>query len=295
MSVEPPPKLAIIGLGLLGASLGLALKGKKYRRIGWNRHYETSERALSMNVVDEAFENIEDALAVADITVLCLPIPQIIDYALRYSHCFKKASVVTDIGSVKGRIVNALTDKLAENGVEFIGGHPMAGTEKSGLDAAFKELYEGASVFVTPTASSTRAAVSSVASLWTDAGAAVVTETDAGAHDDLVAHTSHVPHVVSMVLTQTVLGDEKTKVQRYAGCAGGFRDTSRISSSSPVMWREIIENNPDAVLEGIENFEKRLGLIKKLIKNDEYDALEAEFAASKKLRDGWIKHREEKH
>jgi prephenate dehydrogenase len=292
MPVEPPKKLAIIGIGLLGASLGLALAGGNYKRIGWNRNSGTLKKALDMNVIDEAFEKIEDALAGADITVFCLPIPQIIEYALRYSKCFKPASLVTDIGSVKGRIVEALEDELAEQKVEFLGSHPMAGTEKNGLDAAFKELYEGATVFITPTAKSSSNAVSLITSLWTEAGAVSVTAINAAAHDSLVAHTSHVPHVVSMVLTQTVLGDEKTKTERYAGCAGGFRDTSRISSSSPVMWREIIENNPEAVLEGIRNFTTRLNLIKNIIEDKDYDTLQFEFSKSKKLRDEWIKHRE---
>lgn len=292
MPIEPPKKLAIIGLGLLGASLGLALAGKNYKRIGWNRNSETLKKALASNVIDEAFEKIEDALAVADITILCLPIPQIIEYALRYSQCFKPGSLVSDIGSVKGRILDALEDKLAERNVEFIGSHPMAGTEKTGLDAAFMELYKGATVFITPTAKSSPEAVSMITSIWTNAGAASVTAIDALNHDNLVAHTSHVPHIVSMVLTQTVLGDEMTKEERYAGCAGGFRDTSRISSSSPKMWREIIESNPEAVLEAIRNFETRLNLIKNIIEDRDYDTLQFEFAKSKKLRDDWIKHRE---
>lgn len=288
MPVTQNKRIAILGLGLLGASLGMSLAGKGYRRIGWNRTPVILEKALALDVVDESFEKIEDAVADADITVFCLPIPQIIEYALKYAGSFRKSSIVTDIGSVKVRIFEAIESRLADNGVEFLGSHPMAGTEKSGIDAAFGELYKGATVFLTPTERSSREAVESLTGLWKDSGAASVVPISAYTHDNLVAHTSHVPHVISMVLTQTVLGDEKTKIERYAGCAGGFRDTSRISSSSPEMWREIIENNREEVLEGIKSFERKLDAVKNMIEDEEYRSLQFEFAKSKKLRDEWI-------
>lgn len=284
-------KVAIIGLGLLGASLGLALQGRGCRRLGWTRRKEVREESLRRGVIDETSDSIENILAKADLTILCLPIPQIIEYSLKYADCFREGAVVTDIGSVKEAIVSVAEPELKKRGVHFVGGHPMAGTEKTGPDAAFKELYKGASVFVTVTDGTSREAVETVKSLWRKINTKPV-EIDAGTHDVLVAHTSHVQHIAALAITQAVLDcDDKMRDLRYAGCAGGFKDTSRIASSSPLMWREIIEHNQPAVLETVKEFEKRWRKIIKIIENKDYDALFNEFARGKELRDEWMRKR----
>jgi len=284
-------KIAIIGLGLLGSSLGLALKDKNVLRLGWARRKETRDEALKRGVVDECPEDINDVISRADISILCLPIPHIIEFGEKYASSFRKGSVVTDIGSVKSAITAPLEKALSPHGVSFIGSHPMAGTEKSGIEAAFAELYNGASVFITKTEKSDPAALEKVREFWKSLNMRIV-EIGTAEHDDLVAHTSHLQHVAALAITEAVLDcDPETLKLRYAGCAGGFKDTSRITSSSPQMWREIIEHNQPAVLESVKEFEKRWLNIIKIIENKDYDALYKEFAKGKKMRDTWVKFR----
>jgi len=284
-------KIAIIGLGLLGGSLGLALRGKEFVRLGWARRKETREEALRRGIVDESSENIEDIISQSDISILCLPIPRIIEFGEKYAAHFKKGSVVTDIGSVKGAITSPLEKALVLYGVFFIGSHPMAGTEKSGIEAAFSELYKGASVFITKTSQSSSAALETVKKFWQTINTRPV-EIGVLEHDELVAHTSHLQHIAALAITEAVLDcDPDTLKLRYAGCAGGFKDTSRITSSSPQMWREIIEHNQPAVLESVKEFEKRWLNIIKIIENKDFDALYQEFAKGKKMRDEWLKSR----
>lgn len=292
MKIKTPIRktVAIIGFGLLGTSLGLALKGKKYTRIGWSRRPESRKQALKNDVVDKVFENPEDAVSNADITVICLPVPMIIDFCAKFAQSWKKGAIVTDVGSVKEKIVKAVTPSLSRNGIHFIGSHPMAGSEQSGADAAESDLYEDAMVFLTPSPKTPANVVREVSDMWKSAGAQVM-EIDSRKHDSTVAHTSHVPHIVAAVLALTVLGDSKTRVQREKGCAGGFRDTTRIASSAPQMWREIIENNREAVLATIAEFEKNLKSFRENISNGEYSKLENRLQSAKDLRDSWISNR----
>ena len=283
--------IAIIGLGLLGASLGMALRGGAYRRLGWTRRGEVRSWALENDVIDETCDDIKEVLAKADLTILCLPIPRIMEYLETYADCWKPGAVVSDIGSVKEVIVNCGEKFLTPNGVHFVGGHPMAGTENSGPDAAFKELYAKAEVFVTKTPDSSADAIHCVKKLWESIGTKVL-ELGVSEHDNLVAHTSHISHIMALALTEAVLDcDPETLALRYSGCATGFRDTSRITSSSPSMWREIIENNQTAVLEVVKELGKRYTNLGKIIEDRDYDKLESEFAKGKKLRDAWMEYK----
>jgi prephenate dehydrogenase len=287
--------IAIIGLGLLGASLGMALKTAGYNRLGWTRRCEVREWAIEHDVIDETSKNVRDVLKKADITILCLPIPEIIRYVHDYAKCWRKDSIVTDIGSVKGIIVKCGESVLSPLGIHFIGSHPMAGTEKSGPESAFPELYDNAEVFVATTNNSNLEAVNKVIKFWESINTSVV-KIDSDKHDILVAHTSHVAHLLALALTQTVLDCPADELKlRYTGCATGFRDSSRISSSSPTMWREIIENNHSAVLDTVKEVEKRLQHLRRIIESNNFDQLEKEFLLGKKLRDNWIKYKKQKN
>jgi prephenate dehydrogenase len=287
--------IAIIGLGLLGASLGMALNGKGYRRLGWTRNSEVRDWAVTANIIDETDDDIIEIISRADVTVICLPIPRIMEYLETYATYWKPGSVVTDIGSVKEVIVNCGEKFLLPCEVNFVGSHPMAGTEKSGPEAAFAELYNNAEVFVTTTPQASSNAVSEVVDMWKSIGTSVV-EVGLKAHDILVAHTSHISHILALSLTEAVLdcNDDDQKL-RFSGCATGFRDTSRITSSSPSMWREIIENNQPAVLQTVKEFEKRWLNLIDIIESKEYDRLETEFTHGKKLRDTWIDYKNSNH
>ena len=290
-TVDKIQNVAIIGLGLLGASLGMALRGKKYKRFGWTRRAEVRKWALQNDVIDETDDDIGKILAQADLTIICLPIPKIMEYIENYAQYWKPGAVVSDIGSVKEVIVNCGEKYLMPSGVNFVGGHPMAGTEKMGPYAAFETLYDNAEVFVTNTCSTSSKAIEHVADFWETIGTKVV-RIGLLEHDNLVAHTSHISHILALALTEAVLDcDPETLALRYSGCATGFRDTSRITSSSPSMWREIIENNQPAVLEVVDEFAKRYERLSELIKNKDYDNLEAEFAKGKRLRDAWMDYK----
>ncbi|MDD4816838.1 MAG: prephenate dehydrogenase [Victivallaceae bacterium] len=288
--------VAVIGLGLLGASLGMALRGKCAKVLGWARREETRRRAVEVGAVDETGDDPAAILARADLTVLCLPIPVIIDFLRANAGYFKKGAAVTDIGSVKSSIVAAGEAALGPLGVFFVGSHPMAGTEKTGLDAAFKTLYRHAEVFVTPTAASPEPAVALVTEMWEAIGTRVNLLAP-GPHDELVAHTSHISHLLALGLTLSVLDeqDEHLLRLRFSGCATGFRDTSRIASSSPLMWRQIVEANRGPVLQAIAEFEAKFSLIKQLITEERFDEFERLFGEGKFLRDSWIGYKNKEH
>lgn len=290
----PVKNIAIIGLGLLGASLGMALRGRNYRRIAWTRREDIRKWALENDVADSVPEKIEDALAEADLTVLCLPIPKIIQYLKEYAHLWRHGAIVTDIGSVKGTIESAACG-LKQLGVEFVGSHPMAGTEKSGPESAFATMYENAEVFIVPPENADSRAVAEVEKMWRSIGTRTV-RIGATEHDHLVAHTSHVLHILASALALSILDetDDITRQRRFSGCATGFRDTSRIASSSPSMWREIIENNRPAVLAAMNDFEKRYGNLRRLVETGDFDEFERLFAHGKELRDSWVEYKKQK-
>lgn len=283
--------LLIVGLGLLGGSLGLALRDGPYRRLGFARRPETRVAALRCGAVDETGEDIAALLDRAELVVLALPIPATIEFIGRHAGDCRPGAVVTDVASIKGAVMAAAA-AFAGTGVSFVGSHPMAGTEKSGLAAAFAALYERADVFLVPPAGVDPAATAAVAALWRAVGARPV-EIDPAAHDILVARTSHTLHILASALTLDVLdvADPAEKRRRFAGCATGFRDTSRIASSNPVMWREIIEENRAAVLAALGDFERRYARFRALIEAGRFEEFEAEFAQGKRLRDEWLDYK----
>ncbi|MDD3119523.1 MAG: prephenate dehydrogenase/arogenate dehydrogenase family protein, partial [Victivallales bacterium] len=229
--------VAVVGLGLLGTSLAMALKAKKIPVTGWTRRREIRNWAVAQQIITATADDVESVLGQAAITVICLPIPEIIAFVRDHAGAWRPGAVVTDIGSVKEVIVTAGEAELVPRGVHFVGSHPMAGTEKSGPEHAFPELYDNAEVFVTPTKQTDPAAVAAVRQLWELIGTSVVA-IDPATHDNLVAHTSHISHLLALSLTEAVLDcREELRPLRYSGCATGFRDTSRIASSSPKMWR----------------------------------------------------------
>lgn len=287
--------VAVIGLGLLGASLGLALKKAPFRRLGWARRAETRTWCLQNDVIDQTAYDVRDVIREADLTVLCLPIPAIISFMVSHAAYFKKGSIVTDIGSDKGVIVAAGEAALAPYDVKFVGSHPMAGTEKNGCEAAFAELYDNAEIFVTESSQTDCSAANAVEKFWQQLNIAKVRRITPEIHDSLVAHTSHISHLLALALTLSVLdcSSDEEEALRYSGCATGFRDTSRIASSSPVMWREIIENNQPAVVAAARKCEKIYHEIVSSIEDGDFDRFETLFARGKELRDKWMLYKQQ--
>lgn len=283
--METKPVVSVLGLGLLGASFCMELEGK-YRRAGWGRNPEIREKALEKGIVDFVVDSPEEAFAVGDIVVLCLPIPVIMDFIRAYARFMKPGAVLTDIGSVKGVIETAA---LSVEGLHFVGSHPMAGTEKSGLENAFKGLYSNADVFVVPPPCAEEQDIVKVEEMWQSIGTRT-TRIKSREHDELVAGTSHVPHILASATTLGVLDvPEEERIIRFSGCATGFRDSSRVASSSPVMWREIVEQNTPAVLTAITELRKHLDEFEGMIRNGDFDSFEQKFARGKQLRDQWIR------
>lgn len=294
MPLLPLNKVAVIGLGLLGASLGLALKNSGVQRLGWARRKDTVEWCLEHDVIDRSAEDVAEVLREADLTIICLPIPVISEFIKQHAADFKKGSIVTDIGSDKGVIVAVGEEVLHPLQVHFVGSHPMAGTEKNGCQAAFAELYDNAEIFVTVTDNSEPSAVDTVEKFWHLLKIAQVRRLSPEMHDSLVAHTSHISHLLALALTLSVLecNDSTEEALRYSGCATGFRDTSRIASSSPLMWREIIENNQPAVVAAARKCEHIYHEIVSSIEDGDFDRFEALFARGKELRDKWMDYKQ---
>lgn len=284
--------VGIIGLGLLGGSLGMSLKGS-YRRIGWGRREDNRSAALELDAVDEVCASAEELLQKADITVLAIPVQATIDFMAEHAGNFPEGAVVTDVGSLKSEICSAAARLLAPRKVRFIGSHPMAGTEKHGVGAAFAGLYDNADVFILNGGGADPEAVSMISEMWQSAGGHPKFLTDARDHDALVARTSHVLHIVASALTSGILeaGSAEEQAKRFAGCATGFRDSCRIAASTPAMWREITEKNADAVLKAMDEFEERYFTLRRLIENGEFDRFQEEFARGKELRDQWMAYK----
>ena len=282
---DSKPSVSVLGLGLLGASLCMELEGK-YLRTGWSRNPENRRKAAERGIVDFQAETPEEAFAAGDIVVLCLPVPVITEYIRKYAGFLRPGAVLTDIGSVKGVIEEAAQ---SVPGLHFVGSHPMAGTEKNGIDNAFKGLYSRADVFIVPPAGAAEQDILAVENLWKSIETRT-TRLDSLAHDKLVAGTSHVPHILASATVLSVLDvPEQERPVRFSGCATGFRDSSRIASSSAAMWREIVEQNVPSVLSALDSLRKHLDEYELLIRNGNFDGFERKFARGKALRDEWIR------
>ena len=283
--------VSIIGLGLLGTSLGMALLGKNIRPSGWARRKEIRRAAVNTDVIDECFDTAAEAAKNADIVVLAMPIPQILEYMALLGKEMKPGAVLTDLGSIKHKMMEH-SDILPQE-ISYIGSHPMAGTEKSGFYAAFPTLYENADVFVTPDCKATPQQIDMVFELWKTVGGhpAVI---DSKHHDAIVARTSHVLHVLASALATGILDarDPETELELFRGCATGFRDTCRIASSNPQMWREIVEHNREAVLDALMEFDQVYNKFKQEIESGNFDAFERDFAHGKLLRDRWLEYKQ---
>ena len=248
--------LAIVGIGLMGSSLGLALKkrGVELRINAYARKTETRARALEIGAADEMFETPAAAAADADIVVICVPIWSISALTEKILPSLKSGAVVTDVGSTKAELSNRMKKLFAESEAFFVGSHPIAGSEKTGVDAGNPDLYQGRLAVVCP-AGAPRSAVDEISNLWKSVGSEVV-EMSAEEHDATLATTSHLPHMVAAALARSV-GTEKADF-----CGTGFFDTTRVASGSVDMWVDIIDTNRAALETELDRFHVELqGLI----------------------------------
>lgn len=282
-------KVAFIGIGLIGSSMirRMAADGLANVFVGCARSEATRKAAIDLGLVSQAFEDPADAVAGADLIVLATPIGSYGTIAKAIAPALKPGAIVTDVGSVKQAVVEAVGRHLPEPAY-FVPGHPIAGTEQSGPESGFPELFEGRWTILTPTAHTDAAALLKVTDLWTAMGAMVDNMTPSH-HDRVLAITSHLPHLIAYTIvgTATDLEDDlRQEVVKYS--ASGFRDFTRIAASDPVMWRDIFLNNREATLDVLQRFSEDLTALQRAIRRGEGEVLEDLFKRTRNIRRGII-------
>jgi cyclohexadieny/prephenate dehydrogenase len=282
-------KVALIGVGLIGSSMArvMQLKGLAGEIVGCARSQANRDKALELGLCAAMYEDPAAAVAGADLVVLCTPVGAYAAVAEAMVPGLRDGAIVTDVGSVKQAPIRDLLPLLPE-GVHLVPGHPVAGTEHSGPEAGFAELFEGRFCILTPTPGTDAAAVDKVIALWQASGSTVEVM-DAGHHDKVLAITSHLPHLIAYTIVHTATGleaSERAEVVRYS--AGGFRDFTRIAASDPVMWRDVFLNNREAVLEMLQRFSEDLTALQRAIRWGEGEVLEEHFRQTRELRRGII-------
>jgi prephenate dehydrogenase len=259
--------LALIGCGHIGGSLSLSLRAAKRLKqvIGFDRDPRITERALGLGICDEVAPSIEACVAHADVVVLAIPVRALGEVCTAIAKAVRAGAIVTDVGSLKGRVVRICEDTLGGR-ARFVGGHPMAGTEKSGPEHAQSRLFKGRTVILTPTGTTSAAALRFVTDMWRALDAKVV-ELDPEAHDHAVAALSHLPHLVAFALC----GAATPEAAALAGLAGGsFTDGTRVASSAATMWTDLLIDNRAAITPLLEAFRGQLAALQKAL--DKRDA-----------------------
>lgn len=282
-------KVAIVGVGLMGGSLAIVLrqKGLASRIEGVGRGLANLETATRLGIIDSYSTDIGAGVRDADLVVLAVPVLKIAEAVEKAAPFLKPGCIVTDVGSVKKSVIDQV-EPLIPEGVHFVPGHPIAGTEHSGAEAAFAELYIDRKCILTPTGNTDKAALETVKLMWEAAGSVVVSM-DPELHDRILAAVSHLPHMIAYTLVNSVGDMEAEGIDAISYSAGGFRDFTRIASSSPEMWGDICAMNRTSILEMIEGFQRRLEGLKSLIEKNDTNALRDEFGRAKNIRDSLVK------
>jgi len=282
-------RVAFIGIGLIGASMALAMRRAGLVRtvVACARRPKTRQTALDLGIANEVTKDYAKAVAGADLIVIATPVGTNGAIAKTISKHLKPGAIVTDVGSVKQAVVDAVAPHIPK-GVHFVPGHPIAGTEHSGPEAGFAELFDKRWTILTPLPRTSTKAAAKVADMWRKMGANVATMQPAH-HDMVLAITSHLPHLIAYTIVGTasdLSGDLKQEVIKYS--ASGFRDFTRIAASDPIMWRDIFLNNREAVLEILQRFTEDLTAMQRLIRKGDGPSLEDTFTRGRAIRRGII-------
>lgn len=274
-------KVTIVGVGLIGASFALALreKGLCETICGYGRREENLKRAKEQGIIDDYSLDVRKACEDSDLILLSTPVGIFKDIVENIKGVLKKGALVTDAGSVKGKMVYELELSMPD-GVHYVGSHPIAGSDKSGIDDARADLFNNARCIITPTEKSDELAKNKVVSIWEALGARVELM-DPFKHDEIYAAVSHFPHIVAYTIVNTI-GDVDSEYIEYAG--QGFKDTTRIALSSPEMWRDISVFNKGNLIRLIDVFRNNLDKLTKYLKEDNASGVEEEFLKAQTLR-----------
>jgi len=284
-------RLAIIGVGLIGGSLARALKRKKAcgSVIGYGRDMANLQKAVDLKVIDEFSLTIASAVKDADVVVLATPLNTTEALLKSMRGYLRDDVIITDAGSAKGSVVEAARNTLDKLFPRFVPGHPIAGKEKSGVEASVADLFEGHRVILTPLPETSINALGLISEMWELTGAEVV-QLSVEQHDEILAATSHLPHMLAYALVDCLAGmQEREEIFKFA--AGGFADFTRIASSHPQMWHDICFSNRKALLNALDQFDEYLNKIRVAIREDDSDELLKIFTRARETRDRFTQMR----
>jgi 3-phosphoshikimate 1-carboxyvinyltransferase len=283
------PKVAIIGLGLIGCSWVKALKAAKSVGAvsGFDRNVDSMQQALQAGLIDDYSLDIVDVVGDADLVIISVPILAVAEVLDQIKSVISEKTILTDVGSVKGNISKDVSKVLGDNFDRFVLGHPIAGSERSGVSAADENLFKRHKVILTPEQRTCERALGLVTDAWELTGA-VVELMSVKHHDEVLAATSHLPHLLAYSLVDTLANNHENKdIFNYA--AGGFRDFTRIASSSPIMWRDIFVGNKDEVLKALDLFTADLQQLREVVASEDKTQMMGTFTRAKAARDHFTK------
>jgi len=288
-------KVTLIGIGLIGSSIARVIKRDKIARhlVAVAKSKKTIDSVLKLGIADSVTLDLSEAVKDADMVMLCSPLGTYKKIVREIGPNLKRGCILTDVGSVKGCVFEDIEiEKLL--GVNLVPAHPVAGTEYSGPEAGFEELFQGRWCVITPDKTASKESIEKICRLWEAAGSNVEIM-DPNHHDQIMAMTSHLPHLISYTIVGTATDLEKSlvsEVVKYS--AGGFRDFTRVAASDPTMWGDIMIKNKEAVLEILQRFNEDLTALQRAIRWDEYDLIHDFFSKTRKIRKEVIQAKQEK-
>jgi prephenate dehydrogenase len=276
-------RVTILGVGLIGASFALAMKKYAFcsHLIGHGRRLENLEKAKGKGIIDSFELDPIKACADSDFVLFATPVGTFMDIAKKIRPVLKNGVLLTDVGSVKGRLVHDM-EVLMPEGASFVGGHPIAGSNRSGVDTAATEIFTGAKCIITPTEKTSGNALEKIIHIWKTFGCTVEL-VNPDEHDRIYAMVSHLPHLAAYAMVNAV-SDVDGSYLKFAG--QGFLDTTRIASSSPELWRDICILNKDNLLRSVEVFKNNLERLSQYLRASDFESLEREFEKARTLREG---------
>ena len=276
-------QITILGPGLLGASLAMAAKaeGLAMRVHTWSRRAETRKQSLGADWCDAVFDSPEAAVQGSELVVICTPVETIVPLLVKIAGHLKPTTLITDVGSTKAKICKEAASALTSDGPIFIGSHPMAGSERTGMAHARADLFQGACCLITPLANAPENAVKKLTAFWNALKMRIATVSPEQ-HDEIVAHISHLPHLLASALCG-YLSEKDSTWAHFAG--GGLRDTSRIAAGDPSLWQQIVQQNRQEILRAIAGFENELDQLKNALLSEDTQAITERLAKGKHYRD----------
>ena len=279
-------KITIIGVGLIGGSLALALKERNLAKVvfGYGRDQSRLEEAQKSNVIDAFSTNIKEAIDEANIVVIATPVGTFKDILHQIEPLISSNVIITDVGSTKSDIVNIVNDVLKDNSSCFIPAHPIAGKERSGFEVSDSKLNDGKKVIITPQETNSPESIDVIDQMWKNVGADV-DFMSAESHDNLLGMTSHLPHMLAFSLVNYLV-DQNPNASIYAG--GGFKDFSRIASGDAIMWRDICLQNKKQIMNHLKGYQSTLDDLLEAINDEDSEKLGQLFTTAKKTRDSWL-------